>query len=139
MQRLASIITSDMLHANKPLILGSALWGQPIVHNPSSKYNDDKYNFLSYPPYVSGAGILMNREAMLKIQAQIPTTPIINIDDALIGICAEKAGLTRGKNIRHMAGFQSQRVTLVDLYYDICYVNDVIYLHKYAADDLELK
>ena len=38
------------------------------------------------PTYVSGGGFIMNFAAAMAIHAQIPTTPLIAIDDAYIGI-----------------------------------------------------
>ena len=90
-----------MLHANKPLVIGSGLFEQPPVHETGNRYDDPKWKLEVYPPYVSGAGIFLNRDAMIKIQGQIGITPLTNIDDAFIGICAERAGLRPRINIQH--------------------------------------
>jgi len=67
---------------------------QPPIREPEdTKYGDLKWPLMVYPPYISGAGILLNWIAVQKINAKIPKTPIITIDDAFIGICAQKERL----------------------------------------------
>ena len=76
------------------------MFPQAVLHDEDTKYGDDRYPFTSYPPYVSGAGILMNWAAVELVNEQIPKTPIISIDDAFIGICARRAGMVKDKNIK---------------------------------------
>ena len=136
-KRLESVITSEMVNANKPLILGAGVFLQHPIHETGNRYDDPKWKIEVYPPYVSGAGILLNRDAMLKVQSQIGITPLTNIDDAFIGICAQKSHV----KVKNMDGFRSTGPDRSDLegYYDICQINKLVYQHKYSPSDLEPK
>ena len=69
----------------KPLVHGSVMGNNPVIRDHRSKYADFKWNKERYPTYVSGGGFIMNFAAAMAIQSQIPTTPLIAIDDAYIG------------------------------------------------------
>ena len=89
----------------RPTIYGAKVTNNPVIRDKNSKYADFRWNSDEYPVYVSGAAFIMNLAAAMAILSQIPTTPIISIDDAFVGICLERAG---HKNIIHEAdGFQS--------------------------------
>ena len=69
----------------QPLIHGSVMGNNPVIRDHRSKYADFKWNKDKYPHYVSGGGFIMNYKAAMAILSQIPTTPLIAIDDAYIG------------------------------------------------------
>ena len=71
----------------KPLVHGSVMGNNPVIRDHRSKYADFKWNKERYPTYVSGGGFIMNFAAAMAIHSQIPTTPLIAIDDAYIGKC----------------------------------------------------
>lgn len=57
--------------------------------------SDSFYGTLKkYPKYISGGGFLVNWKAVRVLQEQIPKNPVIPIDDAFIGVCMYKAGLS---------------------------------------------
>ena len=71
----------------KPLVHGSVMKKMPVIRDYGSRYADFKWNKKRYPTYVSGGGFIMNFAAAMAIHSQIPTTPLIAIDDAYIGEC----------------------------------------------------
>ena len=99
-QSVERLIAAELSDPTVPKILGALLPRQPPIRTGQSKYVDLIWNRDFYPPYVSGAGVFLNRRAMLQVQHLVPSTPITTIDDAFIGICAEKAGMKPGKNIK---------------------------------------
>ena len=56
-----------------------------------------------YPNYVSGGGFIMNWNAAKNIQKQIPLNPVSPIDDAFIGICLQRAGLSNNLRILNLS------------------------------------
>ena len=79
-------------NATVPAVYGCQLGGQPPERKPGSRYADFKWPESIYPKYISGGGFLMNRAAAAVLRTQIPLTPVITIDDALIGIAMARAG-----------------------------------------------
>ena len=75
----------EKMEEDKPLVHGSVMGNNPVIRDHRSKYADFKWNKERYPTYVSGGGFIMNYMAAMAIQRQIPTTPLIAIDDAYIG------------------------------------------------------
>ena len=72
---------------------------------------------------------------MILIQMQIPKTPIITIDDAFIGICAEKSNMTIHYNINHVTNFKSMGlIKYPNDYFDICLLNEQAFVHKYRNE-----
>ena len=70
---------------------------------------------------------------MVLVQEQIPKTPIITIDDAFIGVCAEKANMTINYNIQHINNFKSSGLPKhPDDYYNLCQLNEQAFVHKYS-------
>ena len=83
------------------------IWGQETIGQPrvkaanqfSERYSDPIWYGNIYPNYVSGGGFIMNWNAAKNIQKQIPLNPVSPIDDAFIGICLKRAGLSNNSRI----------------------------------------
>jgi len=119
----------------KPLVHGSVMGNNPVIRDHRSKYADFKWNKERYPTYVSGGGFIMNFAAAMAIQSQIPTTPLIAIDDAYIGVCLSRAG--HEDSIKGVAGFESWgfRDNQHDKW-NVCRINSIIYFHKFHPAEI---
>lgn len=78
-------VFSRTTKANLPLIYGARLGHQPVLKSGGTKYTDEVYPEFFYPPYVSGAGIFMNRVAMMMILSQFRMKMTVkNYDSKLV-------------------------------------------------------
>ena len=112
--------------------------GQPVIRKAGSRYADFKWIEDTYPAYVSGGGLLMNWAVAMILQREIPQTPVIVIDDALIGIALRQAGLVNEQHIENMQritffswGFGSEKKK-----FDVCLIDEIVFYHKFEVDEL---
>ena len=118
-----------------PLVYGSRVTNNPVIRDKTSKYSDFRWNSAEYPVYVSGAAFIMNYAAGMAILSQIPSTPIISIDDAYLGICLERAGHPNA--VREAKGFQSYGFRDSKRgKWDVCRMNNVTYFHRFMPDEI---
>ncbi|NWI50958.1 B3GT5 galactosyltransferase, partial [Calyptomena viridis] len=47
----------------------------------------------TYPPYCAGPGYVLSGDLALKVFAVAQTVPVINMEDAFVGICLHALGL----------------------------------------------
>ena len=83
---------------------------------------------------MSGSGFLMNWQAVTILQPQLKTTPILPVDDALIGIAMTQAGYT-DRIINHTKflpwGFREHQRDK----FNICKMNDIILFHRFSLEE----
>ena len=83
-------IIDPMMWGNR--MIGGERLREDYLGTGLDKYVDVVWNEPTYPPYVSGASLFMNKGAVDVIKNNIGKLPKIPIDDAFLGICMRKAG-----------------------------------------------
>jgi len=78
------------------IVIGSILRNSPRISDNSSKYyvSSTTYPGARYPAYVSGGGFVISSPVAKKLFDVIPKLPPLPIDDAFLGLCLKKIGIS---------------------------------------------
>ncbi|XP_063779183.1 acetylgalactosaminyl-O-glycosyl-glycoprotein beta-1,3-N-acetylglucosaminyltransferase-like [Pseudophryne corroboree] len=119
------------------LFVGALNIGMPPVRENKTKYYIPKELFPGeiFPPYCSGGGILMSGFTSYSILRASEYIPLFPIDDAYLGMCLEKAGISPGNHQGMLpygirvpgAGMDS---------FDPCYYQDKLMIHRFVPHEI---
>ncbi|KAM8745888.1 N-acetyllactosaminide beta-1,3-N-acetylglucosaminyltransferase 3-like [Acanthopagrus schlegelii] len=119
-------------NGSKHLFTGSIVVGTGPIRDPGNRYfvPVQVYESESYPPYLSGGGYLLSGYTASVIYNMSQSIDIIPIDDAYMGMCIGKAGLSPVAHIAvQMEGLRLPSKTLDA--YDPCYYRDILLVHRF--------
>ncbi|XP_013379398.1 beta-1,3-galactosyltransferase 5-like [Lingula anatina] len=76
--------------------MGFVFKDKPPIRNPLDKWyvGENEYPGSKFPPYVNGPSYIMAMSTARKLLSAAFTLPYLSMEDAFLGIAAEKAGVT---------------------------------------------
>ncbi|XP_077126668.1 acetylgalactosaminyl-O-glycosyl-glycoprotein beta-1,3-N-acetylglucosaminyltransferase-like [Ranitomeya variabilis] len=118
------------------LFVGALNEGMPLIFEKHSKYYVSKEIFPadSYDPYCGGGGILMSSFTAFSIHKESLYIPLIPIDDAYLGMCLKKAGLTPENH----GGIRTFGITVpnnIDSF-DPCFYQHILMVHRFMPYEM---
>ncbi|XP_068573380.1 N-acetyllactosaminide beta-1,3-N-acetylglucosaminyltransferase 3-like [Cebidichthys violaceus] len=124
-------------NGNKHLFVGNLMVYSPLIRDTWSKYfvSVELNNAEYFPPYCSGAGIIMSVDTALVIYEMSKSIEIITIDDAYLGMCLAKAGLSPASHMGvqpHGWYLPSRRIDQ----YDPCHFKDKLVVHRFFSTNM---
>ncbi|XP_043985787.1 N-acetyllactosaminide beta-1,3-N-acetylglucosaminyltransferase 3-like [Gambusia affinis] len=124
---------------SKHLFTGYLFVDEKVVRWKGSKYfvpvEIQKSN--TYPPYCGGGGYLLSGYTALTIYRMSQSIPIHPIDDAYMGMCLSKAGLSPSSHI----GMKTLGLNIPTKEADNlepCYLRDLLLVHRFLPADMYL-
>ncbi|CAI9543273.1 unnamed protein product [Staurois parvus] len=120
----------------KHLFVGALNIGMPPVREKYSKYYVPEQLFPGdyYAPYCGGGGILMSGFTGNAISRESARIPLFPIDDAYLGMCLKKAGLSPD-NHEGIRTFGINMPNAVDSF-DPCYYRDMLMVHRFIPYEM---
>nr|DBA28345.1 TPA: hypothetical protein GDO54_008730 [Pyxicephalus adspersus] len=120
----------------KHLFVGSLNIGMPPVRDKWSKYYVPEEMFPGdhFAPYCGGGGIIMSGFTANAISRESEHIPLFPIDDAYLGMCLERAGLSPD-NHEGMRTFGISMPKVVDSF-DPCYYRDMLMVHRFIPYEM---
>ncbi|OCU02839.1 beta-1,3-galactosyltransferase 5 [Xenopus laevis] len=102
-----------------------------VIRDPSSKWYVSKQNYDpdTYPPYASGIGYILSLDVAHTVLATAQTTPSIPMEDAYVGILADRAGVKL---------LSSTRFAKHNLKWSICNYRYLMVIHRVSPAEQEL-
>ncbi|XP_053304907.1 beta-1,3-galactosyltransferase 5-like [Spea bombifrons] len=102
-----------------------------VIRDPSSKWYVSQHIFPPdiYPPYASGIGYILSLDAVISVLKMAEGTPPIPVEDAYIGILAERAGISL---------LSSSRFTKYNMKWSVCNYRYLMVIHRVSPGDQEL-
>ncbi|CAJ1064244.1 N-acetyllactosaminide beta-1%2C3-N-acetylglucosaminyltransferase 3-like isoform X3 [Xyrichtys novacula] len=121
---------------SKHLFAGCETGGGP-VRDSWSKYFVPVQLFESneYPPYCSGGGYILSGYTASVIYNMSKSIPLIPIDDAYMGMCLNKAGLSPSfhRGVKTFGvHFRSEHVDE----YDPCFYKELLLVHRFLSEKI---
>ncbi|CAJ1064246.1 N-acetyllactosaminide beta-1%2C3-N-acetylglucosaminyltransferase 3-like isoform X3 [Xyrichtys novacula] len=121
---------------SKHLFAGCQVWTGP-VRDSGNKYfvPVQLYESNEYPPYCSGGGFIMSGYTASVIYNMSKSIPLIPIDDAYMGMCLNKAGLSpslHGGVKTFGVHFRSEHVDD----YDPCFYKELLLVHRFLSEKI---
>ncbi|XP_075062790.1 N-acetyllactosaminide beta-1,3-N-acetylglucosaminyltransferase 3-like [Mixophyes fleayi] len=122
---------------NSHLFVGALNIGMPPVYEKNSKYYVPKELFPgdSFSPYCGGGGILMSGFTSYSILRESEYIPLFPIDDAYLGMCLEKAGLSPGNHEGIRTFGIHMPAASVDSF-DPCFYRDMLVVHRFVPYEM---
>lgn len=124
---------------SKHLFTGYLFLDGKVVRWPGSKYfipvQIQESN--TYPPYCGGGGYLLSGYTAMVIYRMSQSIPIHPIDDAYMGMCLSKAGLSPSSH----SGVKTLGINIPSEGPDnleACYLRDLLLVHKFLPADMYL-
>lgn len=124
---------------SKHLFTGYLFLNEKVVRWPGSKYfipvQIQKSN--TYQPYCGGGGYLLSGYTAMVIKRVSESIPIHPIDDAYMGMCLSKAGLSPSSHI----GVKTLGLNLPSKgadHLEPCYLRDLLLVHRFLPADMYL-
>ena len=96
--RLLDFLTSPNTPKFK-LFTGNILMQSPVLRKGRYGVPFNEYNQTVFKPYCSGGGIVFSRDVIVLLAAMFDVVRSFRIDDAYLGILAEKAGVKPVHNV----------------------------------------
>ena len=90
--RLLDFLTSPNIPKSK-LFTGNIMINSPVLRKGRYRVPYDQYNETVFKPYCSGGGIVFSRDVVVSFAALFDVERPFHIDDAYLGILAEKTGV----------------------------------------------
>ncbi|KAM4687169.1 beta-1,3-galactosyltransferase 5-like [Rhinophrynus dorsalis] len=119
--------------AKTGLYVGSAFpWEKRmVIRDPASKWyvSYQDYNLDRYPPYASGIGYILSLDAARAVLRMAQDTAPLPIEDAYMGILAEKAGLS----LRSSSRFMKHNIR-----WSVCNYRYLLVIHRLSPQEQEL-
>ncbi|XP_075194271.1 N-acetyllactosaminide beta-1,3-N-acetylglucosaminyltransferase 3-like [Anomaloglossus baeobatrachus] len=134
---VVTYLQSTKIHGKKRhLFVGALNEGMPLIREKHSKYYVSKEIFPaeSYDPYCGGGGILVSSFTASSINQESPYIPLIPIDDAYLGMCLKRAGLTPGNH----EGIRTLGINVpnnVDSF-DPCFYQHMLMVHRFMPYEM---
>ena len=75
------------------LYTGNIMIGSVVLRNGRYGVSPEEYNRTFYKPYISGGGYILSRDVVEKFSSSFNVLNPLKIDDAYIGVLADKAGI----------------------------------------------
>ncbi|XP_033020645.1 beta-1,3-galactosyltransferase 5-like [Lacerta agilis] len=102
-----------------------------VIRHPSSKWYvpREAYSPEEYPPYASGIGYVLSLDAAARVLRAAESVPIIPVEDAYVGILAQRAGLRPKSSAR----FAKQNAR-----WRVCNFRYLMVVHSLGAPEQEL-
>ncbi|KAM4739131.1 N-acetyllactosaminide beta-1,3-N-acetylglucosaminyltransferase 3-like [Anableps anableps] len=124
---------------SKHLFTGYLFLNEKVVRWPGSKYfiPVQIQTTNTYQPYCGGGGYLLSGYTALVIYRMSQSIPIHPIDDAYMGMCLSKAGLSPSSHI----GVKTLGLNLLSKGTDglePCYLRDLLLVHRFLPADMYL-
>ncbi|KAM9330637.1 N-acetyllactosaminide beta-1,3-N-acetylglucosaminyltransferase 3-like [Gastrophryne carolinensis] len=118
------------------LFVGALNIGMPPVREKFSKYYvpEELFPGDSFKPYCGGGGILMSGFTSYAIYRESQHVPLFPIDDAYLGMCLDRAGLSPG-NHEGMRTYGISMPNSVDSF-DTCYYRDMLMVHRFVPYEM---
>ncbi|KAJ7394137.1 hypothetical protein OS493_003815 [Desmophyllum pertusum] len=77
----------------KKLYTGNIMIGSVVLRNGRYAVTPEEYNETAYKPYCSGGGYVLSRDVVEKFLSYFDVLKPLKIDDAYIGLLADRAGV----------------------------------------------
>nr|XP_028604512.1 beta-1,3-galactosyltransferase 5-like [Podarcis muralis]XP_028604513.1 beta-1,3-galactosyltransferase 5-like [Podarcis muralis]XP_028604514.1 beta-1,3-galactosyltransferase 5-like [Podarcis muralis] len=102
-----------------------------VIRHPSSKWYvpREAYSPEEYPPYASGIGYVLSLDAAARVLRAAESVPPIPVEDAYVGILAQRAGLRPKSSAR----FAKQNAR-----WRVCNFRYLMVVHSLSAPEQEL-
>ncbi|XP_076008916.1 N-acetyllactosaminide beta-1,3-N-acetylglucosaminyltransferase 3-like isoform X2 [Genypterus blacodes] len=124
---------------SKHLFTGQLFAGTgPVRYKPSKYYVPEQvYESESYPPYCGGGGFLLSGYTAMVIYNMSHSITIVPIDDAYMGMCLTKAGLSPSSHIGVKTGGLSIPSKKNEGYHP-CYYKEMLLVHGFVPVQIYL-
>ncbi|XP_039614536.1 beta-1,3-galactosyltransferase 5-like [Polypterus senegalus] len=102
-----------------------------VIRDPESKWYVSKEDFLedNYPPYASGIGYLLSLDAAYRILTAAQYIPVLPVEDAYVGILANKVGLSVKS---------SGRFTKYNINWRVCNYRYLMVIHHLDSKEMHM-
>ncbi|KAM4575249.1 N-acetyllactosaminide beta-1,3-N-acetylglucosaminyltransferase 3-like [Fundulus diaphanus] len=129
----------DDNNGSKHLFTGYLFQNEKVVRWKGSKYfvPEQIQESNTYEPYCGGGGYLLSGYTALVINRVSQAIPIHPIDDAFMGICLSKAGLSPSSHI----GVRTLGLTIPSKgpdHSELCYLRELLLVHRFLPADMYL-
>ncbi|XP_018429688.1 PREDICTED: acetylgalactosaminyl-O-glycosyl-glycoprotein beta-1,3-N-acetylglucosaminyltransferase-like [Nanorana parkeri] len=126
----------EMDGLKRHLFVGALNIGMPPIREKPSKYYvpEELFPGDSFAPYCGGGGILMSGFTVNAISRASVHIPLFPIDDAYLGMCLAKAGLSPD-NHEAMRTYGISMPNAVDSF-DPCYYRDMLMVHRFIPYEM---
>ncbi|XP_076009652.1 N-acetyllactosaminide beta-1,3-N-acetylglucosaminyltransferase 3-like [Genypterus blacodes] len=126
-------------NGSKHLFTGHLIAGVGPIRHPGSKYYvpEQVYESESYPPYCGGGGFLLSGYTAMVIYNMSHSITIVPIDDAYMGMCLTKAGLSPSSHMGVKTGGLYIPSDKVDRY-NPCYYKELLLVHRFLPPQIYL-
>ncbi|XP_069738503.1 beta-1,3-galactosyltransferase 2-like [Phaenicophaeus curvirostris] len=120
-----------LLPPKKNFMTGFIYRGTGPIRRKSSKWYVPRelYPNATYPPYCGGPGYVLSADLAAKVYAVAPTVPLINMEDAYVGICLRALGVDVAASPR--GAFNMGRVA-----YEPCRFARLVMVHRYQPGEM---
>ncbi|XP_034540044.1 N-acetyllactosaminide beta-1,3-N-acetylglucosaminyltransferase 3-like isoform X2 [Notolabrus celidotus] len=120
---------------SKHLFTGCKIELMPPIRDPWSKYfvPVQLYKSEVYPHYCSGGGFILSGYTALVIHNMSKSVALLPIDDAYMGMCLAKAGLSPSRHIGVLTFGLHFPSDLVDDY-DPCLYKELLLVHRFLSE-----
>ena len=111
----------------KKFYTGNIMVGSVVLRNGRYAVSPEEYNETIYKPYCSGGGYILSRDVVEKFLSYFDVLKPLKIDDAYIGLLADRAGV----KVTHNKEFR--------MYEDKCEYNETTLVQHPARGDCLIK